>query len=322
MKVLLVQRRSLGDALYTAILGEVLKKELNGEVHFLTLPFAVEFFSNYRYLDKVIPYGGFWKTLKTLREEKYDAVLDYEATFRTYPLVLLSGARRRIAFYRKPRERFLYPIYNTFVEYQNLGFTYWDRLKLLEPLGVRVEKYLNYKPVWEFKEGVKPSAPLPEGDYLVLSPKGVIPSKEIKPPLAVELARRLAERTGLKVIFSVAPDEVDYMEKIKTLSGGEFPIFSRPLTDFAFLLEGAKALVSIESFPYHLALLMNKPSVVIVQGLGLFFRETFGLIKEYRPPLECVPCGKAYECKRGDFACTERIEVEKVVKLTEEILGN
>ena len=45
MRFLLIQRRSLGDALYTALVGEVIKREIpDAVVDFLTLPFAVDFF--------------------------------------------------------------------------------------------------------------------------------------------------------------------------------------------------------------------------------------------------------------------------------------
>ncbi|HIC09118.1 MAG TPA: hypothetical protein EYO62_03605, partial [Aquificales bacterium] len=156
MKILLIQRRSLGDALYTAVVGEIIKKEIpNAVVDFLTLPFAVDFFNTYRFIDRTFPDKGLLGNLKAIIG-KYNVILDYEATFRTYPLVLFSLARERIAFYRKKREKYLYPIYNRLVEYKNLGFTFWDRLELLEPLGIDVCKYISnrYLPKFLLKEGL------------------------------------------------------------------------------------------------------------------------------------------------------------------------
>ncbi len=97
MRFLLIQRRSLGDALYTALVGEVIKGEFPGAVvDFLTLPFAVDFFNAYRYIDRAIPDRGLFENLKQIAG-RYDVVLDYEATFRTYPLVLFSFAKERVA---------------------------------------------------------------------------------------------------------------------------------------------------------------------------------------------------------------------------------
>ncbi|NPB05703.1 MAG: glycosyltransferase family 9 protein [Aquificae bacterium] len=319
MKVLLVQRRALGDALYTAFVAEVLKREVGAEVHLLTLSSAIELFSSYRYLDRVVPYGGLLKTAKVLRTERYNWLLDYEATFRTYPLALLSGAKRRVAFYRKKRERLLYPLYTDLVPYDAFGFTFWDRLKLLQPLGVDYRKYLGFRPRWVFKEGTKPPRGLPEGDYLVLAPKGVVPSKEVKPPLVPRLARELERRTGLRVVIAVAPGEKEYLRQLREVVAGKFEVFSRPLYDFAFLIKGARAVVSIESFPYHFALAVDVPSVVIVQGYPLFFKKTFGLIEEYRVPLDCVPCG-GKSCKRRDYACTKEVDPAAVARLTENLL--
>lgn len=314
MKFLLIQRRSLGDALYTALVGEVIKREIpNAVVDFLTLPFAVDFFNSYRFIDRAFPDKGVLGNIKSIFG-KYDVILDYEATFRTYPLVLLSLAKERIAFYRKKRERFLYPIYNKLIPYEYLGFTFWDRLKLLEPLGVDVNKYISkrYLPTFSFKNGLnQTSYSTIYGNYIVFSPKGVIPTKEVKPNKVKEIVEKIKESFGLKTVIAVEPRERAYISQLKRLG---LEVFSKSLIDFTFLLKEAKALISIESFPYHLALLLRVPSVVIVQGYDIWFKERFGLIEEYRPPLDCVPCWEKSYCPRGDFACTERIEVDAILE--------
>ena len=320
MKILLIQRRSLGDALYTAVVGEIIKKEIpNAVVDFLTLPFAVDFFNTYRFIDRAFPDKGLLGNLKTILG-KYNVILDYEATFRTYPLVLFSLARERIAFYRKKREKYLYPIYNRLVEYKNLGFTFWDRLKLLEPLGIDVDKYIfnRYLPKFFLKEGLNQNSYSEiYGNYIVFSPKGVIPTKEIKPYKVKKIVEKIKDSFGLNVVIAVEPREREYITQLKGLG---LDVFSKNLIDFTFLLKEAKALVSIESFPYHLALLLRVPSVVIVQGYDIWFKERFGLIEEYRPPLDCIPCWKKSYCPRGDFACTERIEVDVLLEKLKRLL--
>ena len=208
MKILLIQRRSLGDALYTAVVGEIIKKEIpNAVVDFLTLPFAVDFFNTYRFIDRAFPDKGLLGNLKAILG-KYNVILDYEATFRTYPLVLFSLARERIAFYRKKREKYLYPIYNRLVEYKNLGFTFWDRLKLLEPLGIDVDKYIfnRYLPKFFLKEGLNQNSYSEiYGNYIVFSPKGVIPTKEIKPYKVKEIVEKIKDSFGLNVVIAVEP---------------------------------------------------------------------------------------------------------------------
>ena len=219
MRFLLVQRRSLGDALYTALVGEVIKREFPGAVvDFLTLPFAVNFFNSYRYIDRAIPDRGILKNLKQI-SGRYDVVLDYEATFRTYPLVLFSLAKKRVAFYRKKRERFLYPIYNRLVEYKNYNFTFWDRLLLLKPLGVDVEnKYIRQRflPGFHLKGGIEPVdyRSLLGKEYIVFTPKGVIPTKGIKPEKVAQIHRLLREKTGLSVVIAVEPKEKEGTEKV------------------------------------------------------------------------------------------------------------
>ena len=94
MRILLVQRRSLGDALYSLLVAEIIKREIpQAKVDFLTLPFAVNFFNLYKFVDSVIPDRGLLKNLKSIAG-KYDAVIDYEATFRTYPSHFLENLKR------------------------------------------------------------------------------------------------------------------------------------------------------------------------------------------------------------------------------------
>jgi len=320
MKILLIQRRSLGDALYSSLVGEVIKKEFpTAKVDFLTLPFAEEFFNSYKFIDRAIPDKGIIKNVKSIFD-KYEIIIDYEATFRTYPLVLFSKAKLRIAFYRNQREKHLYPIYNCLIPYRNLGFTYWDRLRLLKPLNIDVEKYINnkYLPSFEFKESIikKKYTPI-YGDYIVLVPKGIIPTKEIKPQIVKKLYQLIKKEMNLNVIVAVEPKEELYINHLKALG---IEVFSKNLLDFAFLLKDAKGLLSIESFPYHLGLLFRVPSVVIVQGYDIWFKERFGLIEEYRPPLKCVPCWKKTSCLRGDFACTEKIDIDEILKKLAKII--
>ncbi len=315
-RVLLIQRRSLGDALYTALIAEVLKRKIpNISVDFLTLPFARDFFEAYLYLDKVIPFKGFWATLKEIRNQ-YDAILDYEATFRTYPLVLFSGAKIRSAFYRKKRERFLYPIYNRMVPVQFFNFTYWDRLKLLETISVDISDELNKLPLWEFKpeiyERYKNIHPFEE--YIVISPKGVLPSKELAPEKVRELSLKLSETFNGKIIVAVAPNEVEYIKQLREVLPSNIEIFAKDLISFTLLLKGAKLLITIESFPYHLALLLRVPSIVIVQGYDIWFKNLFGLIHPYYPDLDCILCYRKKHCPYN-FKCQREIDTDKIVEM-------
>ena len=324
-RFLLVQRRSLGDALFTATVAEVLKKEFpRSEVHLLTLPFAVEFFENYLYLDKVFPYRGLVKTLKDLRRFEYTAVLDYEATFRTYPLVFFLKGERKLAFYRNSREAKLGFIYTDLVKAENFGFTFWDRLKLLEPLGVDYKRYIEGKFKPSFPTRGKEKKEIPYKDYVVLCPKGVLRNKEIHPRKAILLASELQRETGKVVVLAVEPKEVSYLSELRTAMedlGEEFPVFSQDLNGFLALVKNSRGVVTVESFPYHLALLLGKPSVVIVQGYGIWYRESFGLIEPYYPPLDCVPCFKRNKCPRGDFACTFEIDEKEIAQMASRLFG-
>ena len=335
-RILLIQRRALGDALFTALMAEVIKKELTKrglevEVHLLTLPFSVDFFKTYKYLDNVFPYRGVLKTLQMLRKHSYDAILDYEATFRTYPVVALSKAPIRLAFLRKRKDLWLKRIgvYTSMVPFVSRGFTYWDRLELLKPLGVDINPYLKTKPVWE--TATSPDLPehlaknLKRNEYVIFCPKGKLQGKTIAPEKAAQLATGLVKRLNKPVVVAIEPGERKYIsafeEELSKYRTGEVTVVSLPLREFSSLIFNSSGVVTVESFPYHLAMLMGKPSLVIVQAYDLWYRETFGLVKVYKVPLECSPCFDKRKCFRGDFACSREINTDEVLDLAVNFLN-
>ena len=116
----------------------------------------------------------------------------------------------------------------------------------MKPLGVDVEnKYIRQRllPEFHLKGGIEPVdyRSLVGKEYIVFTPKGVIPTKGIKPEKVAQIYRLLKERTGLSVVIAVEPKEKEY---IKALRGLGLDVFSEDLLKFTFLLKGAKALLS------------------------------------------------------------------------------
>ncbi|WP_461832181.1 glycosyltransferase family 9 protein [Aquifex sp.] len=303
MKFLLIQRRALGDALYTSLVSDVLKKEFpDAKIYLLTLKPLCELIENLP-IDRCIAYKSLVDAVKRIRKIKPDVVLDYEATFKTYPLVILSGAKKRIAFYKKKREKLLYPIYTDLIDYIDYGFPFWDRLRLLKALEVDYERYIKRRYLPKvFPKGSK------KEKYIVITPKGKLKGKTISPERVKVLFDKLTDFYEVKVC--VEQKEKEYTDRLKSLG---IPVLNLNMREFKELLSRSKGLITVEAFPYHLALLLGIKSLVVLQSTGPFVKETFGLIRYYRLPLDCLECHKKV-CPKGTYECTFTIGENKLIR--------
>ncbi|WP_461828557.1 glycosyltransferase family 9 protein [Aquifex sp.] len=311
MRVLLIQRRALGDALYTSLIGKVIKRELpRSRVGFLTLKPMCNLTRKFNFIDECFGYTDFWNILRKIRSFSPDVVLDYEATAKTYPLVFLSGAKKRVAFYGKLRERFLYPIYTHILKKESTGYTFWDRLKLLEPLGINYRRYLNtFIPLEENHE---------EENYIVFIPKGKIETKVISPERVKEIKDRIESELGVEVKVFVDPSEEAYIKELERRGVRPYRV---SLGKFYEYTKKSKGVLSIEGFPQHLGLLLGKRVLTVVQSRLPWFKETFGRLFYYYPPLSCLGCNKNI-CPKGTYECVYRIDVGSIIEeLKEKVLN-
>ena len=311
MRILLIQRRALGDALYTSLIGKVIKVEIpHAKVGLLTLKPMCKLTEKFDFIDECFIYTGFWKTMRRIRKFSPDVVLDYEATAKTYPLVFLSGARRRIAFYRKFRERFLYPIYTDLLKKENLGYTFWDRLKLLEPLKIDYRRYINkFLPL---EESCK------EEDYIVFVPKGKIKTKVISPEKVKEIKNKLEKELRLEVKVFVDPREENYTKELEKVGIKPYRV---DLGEFYEYVKKSRGVLSIEGFLQHLGLLLGKRVLTIVQSRLPWFEGTFGRLFYYYPLLNCLGCSKNV-CPKGTYECTYLLDTNEIVRqLKEKVLN-
>lgn len=311
MRILLIQRRALGDALYTSLIGKVIKREIpHAKVGFLTLKLMCKLTERFDFIDECFGYTGFWETLRRIRNFSPDVVLDYEATAKTYPLVLLSGARKRVAFYGKLRERFLYPIYTDILKKEDFGYTFWDRLKLLEPLNINYRRYINkFLPLEESYE---------EGDYFVFVPKGKVETKVISPEKVKEIKHKVEEELSIEVKVFVDPREETYTKELERVGVKPYRV---DLGEFYEYVKKSRGVLSIEGFPQHLGLLLGKKVLIVVQSRLPWFKETFSRFFYYYPPLNCLGCSKNV-CPKRTYECTYLLDVNEIVrKLKEKVLN-
>jgi len=315
LKVLIIQLKQLGDILLSSPLAKAVKENLKAQVHFLTSPLGKEILKGSPYIDEIVVLErGIFPELRCLlkvRSEKYDAVVDSQRTGRSKRITLLSGAPLRVAF-KKGGENFYY---NALVEWKNRGYTVWERMELLKPLGIESppkllpEFYLSEEELDRGRELLKGMG-LTEGNFFVVSPTARLEKKSWGAEKFGELAGKVSSYTGLTPLFVYAPGE-ENLARVSFESCGKGVLLPSPLSirEFASLVFFSSFLIGNDSFSSHLSLSLRKKTFVIHGPTEGWFPNV-PLVVKVKKGLDCQPCGSWKGCDKN-LACYRELSAEE-----------
>lgn len=146
MKILIIQKKRIGDVLTSTIIFEAIKEKYpNAELNYLIYENAVDVVSNNTFIDKIIILNnktrkskiGFIKFLFSIKKEKYDIVVDAYGKPNSVLIGWFSGAKKTITFHKK-YAKWLYSdtIIRTEKSFSTATRAIEHRMQLLEPLGI------------------------------------------------------------------------------------------------------------------------------------------------------------------------------------------
>lgn len=264
MKILVIQIRQLGDVLLSSPMAKALKEHLKGpEVHFLTSSVGSEILRGNPFIDKTLTIkeevAQELRITLSVRKELYDAVIDVQRTGRSQRITFFSGAPLRVAF-KKSRRNFFY---NRLVEWENRGYTTWERIKLLEGIGVKAENYKDYVPEFFNYMEVK-SLKLPES-YFTVVPTARKSEKMWPAEKFSELIGKLYRKLKIPAVVLYGPGEKEVALKVAENTNGEVLIPENPLPigESATVIKGALFFIGLNSFASHLSIASGTKTVVI-----------------------------------------------------------
>jgi ADP-heptose:LPS heptosyltransferase len=291
MNILFIVFKGIGDVILTTPSIKVFKsKEPDTKIYFLTRKFASPVLKNNPYIEKI-----FAREEVSLKDIfcKMDFCLDYMLSSSSLFYTLISGAKKRIAFYRKYNF-----FYNCRVKDNFRGYAAIKRLYLLKPFGIEPEN-LSY-------DDVKPEIFLDDeclsNALAKLSENGIdkndrIITFDITSPRTyrqlegykfIYIADKISE-LGFKIVFIPAPSETDYVENtIKTYSRKKhFLIKNTSLLEAAAIISMAKLHIGTSSAPMHMAVSFNVP--------------TFTVYSPYTDPISWTPPFGKNDYVYGEF---------------------
>ena len=337
-RILIVRTDRIGDVLLSTPVIKALRDSYpNAYMAMIVSPYAKDIVEGNPYLDEVIIYDKdgkhkSWvrsmKFARNLKKKKFDLTIILHPTNRVHLVTFFARIPKRVGYDRK------------------LGFLLTDKIRHTKQLGEKHEleyaldlvRYLGIEPkdkslfmpikpesekwVEELfqQEGIEKTDKL-----LVIHPGASCPSKIWPSERFAEVADRLMEKYGFKVLLIAGPKDIKIaQEVIKKMRHPAVNLAGKTsVSQLATILKKCQLFISNDSGPVHIASALGIPVISIFgrnqKGLsplrwGPLGRKDRVLHKE----VGCIEC-LAHNCVK-EFACLKAISVEEVLNTVDLIL--
>ncbi len=333
-RILIFNVNWLGDTLFsTPFIKAVRKRFPESYIVCLAPPRCKEILDDNPYLDGLIIYDekgyhrsifGKLRLIRELRREHFDGTFILHRSFTRALIAYLSGIRERIGYKTKRRSILLTraieepssPLHK--VDY----FLNIAALCGMETGGKGYDFFVRgaeRKRVEDFLEKMG----VHEDDLLVvLNPGGNWLPKRWPAERFSEIADRLADELGAKVVITGAPKDLGLARKIIALSGTD-PVNAAGKTtikELGALMERAGLVISSDSGPMHLAVGVKSKVIALFGPTSELLTGPYGP-GEYtviRKDVDCnIPC---YNHACIDYRCMKIITVDEVFRRAKEML--
>ncbi|MBK8945504.1 MAG: lipopolysaccharide heptosyltransferase II [Ignavibacteriae bacterium] len=329
-KILVIQTAFIGDAiLSTPILREIKKIYPTSKLDILVIPQTSNLFKHNPHISKIIEFDkrekltrifSFFKVLKIVFIEKYDAVISIQSSFTSSIIMLIGRIKIRIGY---PRQKLLTHTINLIK-----GLHLRKRvLKLLEPFGDFIFND-ETELFWSEQEEKKIDMLLNRSDgifRLGIAPSSAQFTKQWPKEYFKELIKLLSNHNLEIFLIGGKEDKLLCNEiaeinaaKIKNLAG------ELSLLESAALIKNMNLILSNDSAPMHIANAVKTDVIAIfgptVKNFGFYpYRENDKILEV---ELDCRPCGKhgGSKCPLDHFKCMLELKPEFVYQKIKEKL--
>lgn len=323
-RILVILYRQIGDVLLSTPIVRALRRHYpHSHIAFLSEPSPARVLEGNPYLDDILvrpPHASCyqeWRLLRRVRRRRFDLVVDVMGNSRSTMVSWLSGARHRIGFGHPPRS-WLYTM-RVAGRPEVREYTVRKRLRLLEPLGIQAtDLSLDFVYGPKAQEAadtfLKRHQITPDDLLICIDPTHHIPTRQWPGEYFGQLADRLRQRQGARVVLLWGPGEREQVQAIAAATRSQ-PVLI-PASDLVFLaalLARADLFIGCDSAPLHIAVSQRTPTLSIhgsTSDLG------------WIPPhprhrgvmlgLPCQPCGQARCGPALDIACLRTLSVDAV----------
>ncbi len=322
-RILIIRMSSLGDLFHSLPVARELKKKLGATIDWVTQPEYAELLECFADVDRVIVFPrkkfmqSAWWFVKSVRRNRYDAVIDLQGLGKSALAARLARARVRIGpSYHREGARFFY----THVA----GRKNKNRHAVDEALDV--VRYLGLEPS-EIEFPVQfPDVPLEGSRRVVLVPCSRWATKNWPAEKFIELGRKLSEaRPDVTIFLAGSPADAGVCRGIEEGMGGRVVNLcgKTSLVELGGILKSANLVITVDSGPMHMAAAIGVPVLAVFGATDPVRTGPFGKphrVVTFEGKLDCRPC-LARTCRRGDLRCLSALHTDRVLSAALEMLG-
>ncbi len=338
-RILIVRTDRIGDVLLSTPVIKALRNEYpHAYIAMMVNPAVKDIVDGNPYLDEVIIYDkdgkhkSWFRSIKfclRLRKKRFDLAIVLHPTNRVHLITFFCGIPKRIGYDRKLGFLLTQRFKHTKQSGQKHELEY--NLDLLRQLGIEPKDKQPFMPIkkeseeW-LEELFKAQDLKPSDKLLAIHPAASCPSKIWPNVRFAEVADRLIEKFGFKVIvvagprdLSLAQNLIQHMHHTALNLAGKTSI-----SQLASLLKRCQLFISNDSGPVHIASSLGTPVI------SIFGRSQKGLSPKRWGPwgdraevlhkeVGCIEC-LAHNCIK-EFACLKAITIDDALKAVDTVMS-
>ena len=333
-KILVIQLRQIGDVLLTTPAVRALREQYpDSTIWYLTETGPSKILQGNPHIDRIVTrqrkasLADDLKLLWTLRQERFDLLIDFFSNGRSAWMSFVTGARHRVAV-RHAGRAFWY----TFTPNIQTGRGYApeDKLALLRAIGIQGEltppvltspdAAKNYIDAFFKARGLDTPPAAAQSPIVTIDPTSRRQARRWLPERYAQLADELLERYQARCIFLWGPGEQEMIESlVKQAKRPHILACQTDLMQAAALIARSDLHIGNCSAPRHIAVAVGTPSL-IVMGPTSAANWTYPSPqhKAMRGNVPCLECQKI-ECATHE--CMVALTVEMMADAAGELLG-
>lgn len=270
MKFLIIVYKGIGDVILTIPLIKAIKRNFkNSKVFFLTKKYSAGILDNNPWIDEVLIRENL--KISYLRSLKIDVAIDYMLSSSSAFYSLVSGAKKRIAFWRN----WGFLVYNCMIKSEWDGYNVIKKFEYLKPFGI------DWRSISDIRPEIYPSDSDKKKVIRVFEDKGIDinkdkvisfditsprPERQPKAEIFIYLADRLLE-LGFKTVFLPASWDSEYViDSIKSYSlhpSRHVVISNLTLMELAAAISCSSLHIGTSSAPMHIAVSFDVPTFTL-----------------------------------------------------------
>jgi heptosyltransferase-2 len=279
-RILVIQNKRIGDVLIASVLATNLKIIFpDSHITFLVYDYTSGVIENNPSIDQIVHMNDkelkklrvLFRTIRKVRNEQYDIILDPYAKFQSRMMCLFSKAPVRIGFKRKHKKLKL-PYYTQPVDFLDkstlpCGKALEDRINMLRSVFELPDPIYRYKIHLRDDEKTYPDLSEKKRPVIILGVLGSTPNKSLPFDHIASVVDFIADNYNATLLFNYAPHQKEEAEKIYDLCRNkqqiDLSIYEDNIRGFIQLMNDADMLISNEGGSVHIAKALSKPTFTI-----------------------------------------------------------